>query len=214
MKRTTLQVVTGFPLFALLALGVAHGDPGSASETRNVSDFRGIDLAGVIDADVTLGKPFSVVVSGEADLLSKVITRIDDGVLVIKTKSKLPRNTHLHASVTAPDLASVSLSGVGDLKVTGVSNHELTISLSGVGSLSATGSTASLHVVSTGTGDIAAKSLAAKKAVVEMSGVGQTTLQATQALDAQLTGVGSIDVYGKPPQVKKSRTGIGDITIH
>ena len=203
------------PLFALLlASRLAHADPPAATEARSVPAFQGIDLAGVIDVRVTIGSPANVEISGEPALLSKVITTVKNGVLVIQTKPKLPNNSHLRATVTAPDLTSLALSGVGELKVSGIANDSLAVELSGVGTLRVSGSTGSLHVRASGTGDVSAKDLAAKSSTVVTSGVGDTRVQATEALDATLNGVGEINVYGHPQQIKKTRTGIGDIHIH
>jgi len=201
------------PLFALLlATRLAHADS-PAKESRSVPAFQGIELAGVIDVQVTIGSPASVEISGDADLLGKVITKVKNGVLVIETKPKLPNNSHLRATITAPDVTSLSLSGVGDLRVAGIANDSLTLDLSGVGALKVTGTTGSLRVRSSGTGDVSAKDLAAKSSTVVASGVGDTRVQATQSIDATLSGVGDITVYGHPQQVRKSRSGVGDIHL-
>jgi hypothetical protein len=208
-----LRFATAVPVISLLACGLAHADP-IASEARTVPAFHAIDLSGVLDVNVTVGKPASVEIFGDADMLAKVTTTVENGVLVVGTKKKLRKNSHLKAVVTAPDLTSLALSGVGDLKATGISNDRLAIHLSGVGSLGAEGTTGTLSVVHSGTGDVAAKNLAAKASTVEITGVGDAVVQATQSIDARLTGVGDIKVYGHPAQVKKSRSGIGDIKIH
>lgn len=202
------------PLFAiLLAYRLSHADPQLARESRSVPAFQAIEVAGVIEVEVELGKPVSVEISGEADLLARVTTKVKDGVLVIDTKEKLPKNTHLHAAVTAPDLSSLGLSGVGSLKVTRVANQRLELNLSGVGSLSAKGTTGTLRVVNSGTGDVEARQLVAKVSTVDMTGVGQAVLHTTESIDARLSGVGGIEVYGNPTHVKKKRSGIGDIRI-
>lgn len=212
MKR--LLQVTSLSLFALLlALGAAKADP-QASEARNVPAFHAIDLAGTLDVEVTVGKPMSVQVSGEADLLDRVTTVVKDGVLVIDTRREPKRRSnHLHASVTVPDLTSVAISGTGGMKVAGVANESFGISLPGTGQMSVTGSTGSLRIVVDGTGDIAAKDLAAKSAIVEVNGTGSATLRVSQSLEANVTGTGSIDVHGKPARVKKSVRGVGSIHI-
>src|SRR5678815_560857 len=70
----------------LLAIGVslAHGDT-EASQARSVGAFHAVELAGVLEVEVTVGKPASVEVSGDADLIDKVVTTVKDGVLVIST---------------------------------------------------------------------------------------------------------------------------------
>jgi hypothetical protein len=208
MKRAIALIV----VLSSAAYDAAYADPQLVSETRSVPDFHAVDLAGVIDVYVTVGQQASVVLSGEPDAIDKVTTKVKDGVLVVATRRDLPKHTqHLKATVTVPDVTLLSLSGVGDLKVTGIANHSLTVNLSGVGSLKVAGTTGSLRVDTSGTGDVSAKDLAAKASTVVSSGVGDTKVSASESIDATLSGVGDINIYGHPQQVRKSRSGVGDI---
>jgi len=211
MKR--VAQLSSLSLFALLlALGAANADP-QGSEPRSVPAFQAIDLAGTLEVDVTVGKAQTVQVSGEADLMSKVTTVVKDGVLVVDTERNMKRRHHLRVAITVPELKSVALSGTGEMKVGGLANESFGISLPGTGQLSVSGSTSSLRVVVDGTGQIAAKDLAAKSAKVEVNGTGSATLKVTDSLEANVTGTGSIDVHGKPARVKKSVSGVGSIHI-
>jgi hypothetical protein len=214
MKRAISRPsVFGLSLFALmLALGAAHADP-QASEPRNVPAFHAVELAGTMEVDVTVGKGQSVQVSGEADLLAKVTTVVKDGVLVVDTPRDLRRRHHLKVTVTVPELSAVSISGTGDMKISGVASERFAIALSGTGQLTVKGSTGSLRVDVGGTGEIAAKELIAKSANVDVSGTGSATLYVTESVQADVTGTGSIDVHGKPAKVKKSVSGVGSIRI-
>jgi hypothetical protein len=178
-----------------------------------VPEFHAIELAGTLEAAVTIGKPASVELTGDADLLDKVITTVKSGVLVLDTR--FPEhdhgNHHMKALVTVPDLSSIAISGTGSMKVTGIANESLAISLPGTGAVTVVGTTGALHVIVDGTGQVAAKDLAAKAVTVEVSGTGQATLRASQSLDATISGTGSIEVHGRPARVKKSVTGLGSI---
>jgi len=202
------------PLFAiLLAVRGAAAEPTTGREARTVEAFHAIELAGTLAVEVTLGKPLGVTITGEPALLDKVVTTVKDGVLVLDTRQKLPHRHHLRAIVTAPDLASVSLSGTGGLELSGLANDRFAISLSGTGAITASGTTGALRVTLDGTGQLAADGLAAKAVTVDMGGTGQATLRATQSLDARVSGVGSLEVHGKPATVKKLVTGVGSIHI-
>jgi hypothetical protein len=202
----------------LLAFGFvgAAADPSPTRQARSVPAFHAIDLAGVIEVEVTIGKPASVEVTGDAALFDKVITTVKDGVLVVDTRLSHhdQRGRHqLKALVTTPSLTSLAVSGAGDIKVAGIANDDLTLTVPGVGAITATGSTSVLHVKVGGAGEVAAKDLAAKDATVEVSGTGDATVRATQSLDARISGAGSIEVHGRPARIKKSVTGVGDIRI-
>ena len=196
--------------------GLAGADPASATQTRTVGAFHGVELAGVLEVEVVLGKPASVEVTGDADLVDKVTTKVQDGVLVLNTpelRNIHRRNMHLRAIVAAPDLDSLALSGTGAMKVTGVANERLAVALPGTGDLRITGTTGALRVTVSGTGNVSAKALSARDAVVDIGGTGDARLRATRSLDARISGTGSISVDGSPPQVKKSVSGLGSIHV-
>lgn len=221
MKRITLGHRVGLGLGPCLGLllacaAIAHAEP-TTSQQRQVGAFHAIELAGVMEVDVTVGKPASVEVTGDADLVDKVTTTVKDGVLVIDTPElrnhRHRRDTHLHTSVTVPDLDALTLSGTGAMKVNGIANQRLAVDLGGTGALTASGSTGALHVAVGGTGEVAGKQLMAKDVVVDVSGTGSARLNASRSLDARISGTGSIRVSGHPTQVKKSVSGLGSIHI-
>jgi hypothetical protein len=205
------------PLLALLfAYRVGHADPQLVSETRAVAEFRAIDLPGMIGVDVTVGKPASVVITGEPSLVAKVTTRVENGTLVIDTKldNQSLRDDQLKAVVTVPDLTSVSLSGMGSLRVAGIASARLAVDLSGLGSLTIKGATDTLHAKLNGAGSLVAKALIAKHATVVLDGLGSASVYATESIDANVTGAGSLSVHGHPARVKKSVSGLGSLKIH
>lgn len=222
MKRTALVGFgVGFglaPCVGLaLALGtsLAHADA-IASQERRLPAFHGIDVGGILEVEVTLGKPASVEVSADADLIDKIVTTVKDGVLVFRTpelEHVRLYNRHLRAFVTAPDMDSIRLSGVGSIKLTGVANEQLAIDVSGTGSIKTAGSTGALRARVSGTGEISARDLSARDLVVDISGTGSAQLVATRSVDARVTGTGSVDVHGHPAQVKKRVSGLGSVHI-
>lgn len=222
MKRVSTFGLGLVPVFALLlAFRLAHaesddGDHSQSSQTRSVPAFRGLDVAGVVGADVTLGQAAGVTISGDADLIDKVSTQVRDGVLVVDTRELQHvhrRNMRLHATITAPDLRSLTVSGTGSIAVTGVANDQLAVSVSGTGAIKASGSTGALNVQLSGTGEVAGRDLAAKDVVVDIRGTGSARLNATRSVDARISGTGSLSVHGHPAQVRKSVTGLGSVHI-
>lgn len=224
MKRILTCGLGLAPAFALLfALGLARaeppdtGDAPQATQPRPVSAFHGVDLAGVLTVEVALGKPASVTITGDADLIDKVTTTVKDGVLVLDTR-KLPRdrhrhNSHLRAIITAPDLSSLAITGTGTVQVTGVANDRLAIDVPGTGTIKASGSTGALSVRLGGTGEVTGKDLAARDLVVDIDGTGSARLNATRSVDVRIAGTGSLDVHGHPSQVKKTVSGLGSVHI-
>jgi hypothetical protein len=223
MKRILSGFGLGLGLEACIAVALtlashpAGADPAEVSQTRTVSAFNAVDLAGTLQVEVTLGKAASVEIVGDADLVDKVTTKVKDGALVINTPelrgNDHRRNSHLRAIITAPDLTALTISGTGGIKVGGVANDRLAISVPGTGAITATGSTGALHVDLAGTGEVAAKQLSARDVVVDIAGTGSARLNATRSLEARITGTGSVNVHGHPSQVRKSVSGVGSVHI-
>lgn len=204
-------------LVLALVSALASAEPSVVTEARTVPEFHAIDLAGVLDVNVSVGSPAKVEVTGEPALVAKVTTSVEHGVLVLDTrklrKFQTNRRDSLRVTITAPSLSSLVLSGVGSLKAAGLTGDNLAIDLSGTGEISAAGSTSALHVKISGVGDVRAKDLPARSATVELGGPGHATVRATESIDARLTGIGDIDVYGHPAQIRKSVSGLGGIHV-
>lgn len=193
------------PIALLLVSATASAAP------RDVPAFHALDLAGVIDADVTVGPAARVDITGDPDDVAKVETRVEAGVLVIRTRDRI--RGKLHATITTPQLTGVGVSGVGTLCVTKISSASFSASLSGVGDVELSGSTRALQATVSGSGALRAKQLAAESTTVELSGAGNATVQATHSLAAAISGVGDIVAYGHPATVSKSITGVGHLAM-
>lgn len=225
MKRISLLVLGLGPCVGLalaVACTLARADTASAdapqaSQPRSVPAFHAVELAGTLEVIATAGKPNSVEISGDADLLDKVTTTVKDGVLVLDTARDLDhghlRNRHLRAVVSAPDLSALSISGTGAMKVSGIANEGLAVALPGTGAITVAGATGTLRVTVGGTGEVAGKNLTARDVVVDIAGTGSARLNASRSVEARVTGTGSVDVHGHPAQVRKSVSGLGSIHV-
>jgi hypothetical protein len=204
---------TLLPMGILLAYGTARGEPTQTTEARKVGDFHAVELRGTADVVVAIGKDTRVDASGEPDLLPRLVTETKDGVLIVDTRGRLPSNNHLRVTITTPDLDGATISGTGDLHISGISNAKLEARLSGTGDLVISGATGAVRAQVSGTGDLRLKDLTAKSVYVDVNGTGEAIVYASQSVDARLSGTGDISVYGHPSQVSKSVSGLGEIKL-
>jgi hypothetical protein len=56
------------------------------TETRNVSNFKGVDVSAGIDLYITMGETESVKIVADDDIIDRIITEVKDGVLHIYVK--------------------------------------------------------------------------------------------------------------------------------
>jgi putative autotransporter adhesin-like protein len=114
--------------------------------------------------------------------------------------------------VRVPTLDALTLSGSGNVVVSGIDAERLTVSLPGSGTLTGSGTARGLDVTVSGSGTVQFARLVANDARALVSGSGSIFVTATQTLDASVTGSGAIVYAGHPQEVTKSVTGNGAIT--
>jgi len=223
--RQLTSIAALIAALALAMIGVAllvHGGGSSnsgvqgsgvaATQTRNVATFSSLDLAGSNSVTVVVGAPQSVVVHADTNLISHVTTQVVGGTLLIGDTGSFNARSPMSVDVSVPSLTALSLSGEGQISITGINAPQLTVTVSGSGQLSAAGTAARLDVTLSGDGEAQLGQLVARDVQAVVSGSGLIQVTATSSLDAAVPGDGSIVYGGNPSQVNTSVTGTGAIT--
>jgi carbon monoxide dehydrogenase subunit G len=212
--------VVAFLAAALAVLLVGQGAPFSgvqgsgvaATQSRTLPGFSSLDLTGSNEVTVHVGLPQSVVVHADSNLVGHVTTRVVAGTLDIGTTGGFTARAPMHVDVTLPALAAVTLSGSGEISVSGIDAPRLTVTLSGSGAVYASGTATRLEITLSGSGLAQLDSLTARDATAVVVGSGLIRVTATGHLSASVPGSGAI-VYAGNPQVTSSVTGSGTV-IH
>jgi hypothetical protein len=183
-----------------------------ATDTRVLSSFTAVKLAGTNRVIVQLGTPQQVVVHADSNLLDNVLTRVTSGVLTVNSRGNFTTHSPMMVAVTVPSLRAITLSGTGELTVTGAATSTFTARLSGSGTLTASGQGDRVDAALTGAGTLMLASLRARDATVVLRGTGTVVAHATRSLHATLAGTGTITYAGNPVYVIKKVTGTGTVT--
>jgi len=215
---------------ALAAVKVAWGDiadmedrdrSNDVSRTVAASDFDRLNIAGVFELKTTVGEDYSVRLSGREEDLDRTIAEVRDGVLVLDTDHKNKdgkRRIIMHSIsvvITVPALNGVDIAGVVDGDISGVDTEDFTIDVSGVAEVDFSGACGTLTADISGVGELDAEELQCRKVNVDVSGIGETRVYASESANAELNGIGRIHVYGSPAEISKSQSSpIGRITVH
>lgn len=110
------------------------------------------------------------------------------------------------------DRLKVENSGVGTLYLSGLQLADLEAECSGVGNIELSGEIGRAEFDCSGVGSIKAESLKAKSVKADVSGVGGISCFASEDIDGDVSGVGSLKYGGNPHEKKLKRSGIGDIS--
>jgi hypothetical protein len=205
-------------------------------DNRDVKNFNGVAAAGPINVIVTLGNSESCRLEGDADALASIVTEVKGNVLVIRPQTSITSWTRKYegkkitAYVTAKELASLTVSGDGNLSVNGkISTGSLATTVSGSGSIKATadvdnyngvisgsgainitGSADHAKVVISSSGTFAGKSFSTKTLTSTISGSGTVNIAVSESIRAVISGSGSVNYSGNP-SVDKTIVGSGGV---
>jgi hypothetical protein len=189
-----------------------NGSGVSKTEARTVGSFSKIDLSGSPDVEVTVGPATSVTVTADDNIVSIIETKVSGSTLSIDSRSNYSSHVDVKVKITVPTLEGVSVSGSGNIHVTGLKADAMEAGITGSGNVDLNGVADQLKAHITGSGDLRADELSAKHVRVTVTGSGDATIRATEELDATVTGSGDVHYSGDPPQVHKNVTGSGDIS--
>jgi len=195
-----------------IALLVSGSSGAAATQTRTVASFTSLDLAGSNNVTITVGRPQSVVVHADSNLINHVTTDVVAGTLVIGDTGSSTASGPMSVDVSVPSLTALSLSGSGQISATGINTPQLTVTISGSGQLSAAGTATRLDATINGSGQAQLSQLTARDVRAVVTGSGLIQVTATTSLDAAVPGTGAIIYTGNPPQLITSVTGTGVVT--
>jgi len=215
---------------AVTAVKVAWGDLSDigdrdrgedVTKTVEVADFDRIEIAGVFELDVTVGgDAYSVTLSGREGDLARTTAEVREGELVLDTherdasgKRRLIKHG-ITATVRMPALNAIDAAGVVDGKATGVNSENFSADISGVGELELEGSCGALDADVSGVGELDAEGLQCRSVKIDVSGVGEAKVYASESVDAEIAGIGKIEISGSPESVSKNNSSpFGRISV-
>ncbi len=195
----------------------AGGSGDSSSRSYAVSGFTGIVAAGSDTVEVVKGDAFAVTATGSADVLDRLLIRVDDGKLEIRRRSGDWSGTgSARVRVTMPALTTVVVAGSGDvtadsltgdegevvvagsgnIRLASVAVRDLELVITGSGKIEASGTAEEIDATIAGSGDIAAPGLTAQRADLDIAGSGNMTMAVTGAADVSTIGSGNVTLTG------------------
>jgi hypothetical protein len=220
-SRALLTVMIAFALVltgcsSLSIAGPAETVEGSgtlASETRAVSGFTEIVLAGQGEIDIVFGDSEAMSIEAEDNLLPYLTTTVSGSRLTIGTKPNinLQPTRLIRYHVTLRQLTRVEISGSGNVDLPEVVGDRLEFEITGSGNLTAAGAVDELDATLSGSGNILTGDLQAIAVDVSLLGSGNLTVWATERLHIQVGGSGSVSYYGRPADLQQAITGSGSV---
>ena len=206
---------------------------------RHLSGFNAVNIAGPYDVYITQGPTESVKVDAPSDMMSKILTEVNGGVLKIYSRHEYwnwsflwGHHRKVRVFVTIKDVTGIHISGSGDayfkegvnagalkLSVTGSGDmtgrlvtKTLECNISGSGDMRLSGRADNSTVSVTGSGDFSARDLFTLNSSVRVAGSGDARINASQRVEASVSGSGDIHYTGAAKSISSHKSGSGDIS--
>jgi hypothetical protein len=192
----------------LLLAACASMDPAPmVVETRAVAPFETIEISGNADIHVQVGAPLGLTVKASAAEIRGLSTEVRDGTLFVHWTRPVgaPWWESTDVSVTVPALAELRAMDSADARLVGLAGGQLRLAQRGSGKLDADGWVDRLEAELSGSGDLRCGELAARSAVVQLTGSGDATVRADEEIDVEVSGTGDFDLRGTPAVARQIR---------
>jgi len=105
-----------------------------------------------------------------------------------------------------------SLGGVGSMQLQGMNGDGIELNLRGAGYIALSGRARWLKADLGGLGNLDAQQCIADDVDIDLSGLGNARVTARQTANLNLSGMGSVTVYGKPQNRKVAVDGLGKVS--
>ena len=240
MKNQKQKLNILLPFF-LLILGLQScgfdanaikGDGNVISVEEKLDAFSEIDASGMFKIFLVRGDEPNIRIETDQNIHEYISFSVKRNKLTLEMESNhVYRPTRLHVFITTDKLDIINLSGASSLEadytlaseelllhISGAGDIELDVDVdklmtkvSGAGSIGITGSADEHDVTLSGAASMKCVDLITRITTIKLSGAGSADIFATEMLDANLSGVGSIRYAGEPDQTRISKSGIGSI---
>lgn len=181
-----------------------------AEEHRDMDEFSAIDLETCATVVVKVGEEPYVQLTGDDNLLSKVETSVEDGVLKVELSDDCSFRSGLELVIGIPSLERFTIEGSGDVRIEDLESDEVELAIEGSGTLHAHGSARSLVGSIEGSGSLSLADLVAEDANLSIEGSGSIEVRVASSLRYSIEGSGDI-LYTGEPELEGRIDGSGNI---
>lgn len=176
------------------------GSGSIVTEQRTVTGFDRISLEGVGRVIIDQTGSESLTITTDDNLIPHLTSEVRNGQLIIGVtgNTSLDPTDDIVFRLTVNSLDEIDVSGVGTIDVTGLASSSLRTIITGVATMTVGGTTDTQHITITGVATYLAENLQSRVATLDGTGVLTVVVRATERLDGNVCGVGSIEYFGNP----------------
>jgi hypothetical protein len=195
-----------------IAIGdVVVGKGPAKTEDRKTGSYSGLVIEAPVKMNYTVAATPSMKITAPANILPLITTEVQGRNLVIGLSKSVSMVGMIRVEAAGPSLELVTMTGSGDLKLSGESGRKLAVEVSGSGTIAAAGQVDAASFDISGSGDVKAAGLLTQDLRIDVSGSGTISAHAARSVKVDLSGSGDITIAGNPKQRSVDRSGAGEV---
>ncbi len=183
------------------------------AQSRLVTAFSSVNISGYYNVNITIGKPQSVVIKVNGNLLPYIKTEVKSKTLKIETKKGyLLRPQGIpEVDIVIPALSKLALSGNNIATVNNYRGDDLEVCSNGSNQVTGQGLADTVEFKLSGNTNIDTQKLFARKVTIDSTGNSKIFVYARDHLNITISGNGVVN-YSGSPKIKQEIHGSGAIT--
>lgn len=196
MKITSIILFAIAVLLTSCKIGGIKGNGEWTSETRDVETFSKVDVSGNFNVEIVVNESQNIVINADENLMKYIKTKAKNNTLYIYSKENLKPSDDIVINISVKDLDYIDCSGINNITALGINSKIFAVDLSGAGSIELEGETNSLNIDVSGAAELIAKKLITQNIKIDVSGAANAEIYASNTVDGDISGAGSVDLYG------------------
>lgn len=181
------------------------------TESRAVAGFSKVSLAGTGRIIIEQSGVESLTITADDNLLPHLTSNVEGGELKVRTKDgSLHPSQKIVYRLTVKSLDAIEVGGDFTVEATKLEADRLSVTLGGSGEITLAGKAHTLNMNLAGDGIYKGETFLTQKASITIAGSGRAVVAASETLDVNVMGDGSIEYIGNPT-VTKQVLGSGSV---
>jgi len=216
IKRALTFTVTFLLFISAVASGhemCVNGNGEIKAEMRSVKAFNTIDVSGIFEVNIKIGKKERLIVKADSNLLPYIVTKTNRNTLHIDSSKSICTANDLSVEIWTNSIVGLAAAGSNNISISAISSPIFKIVSDGTNEIFLTGTAGHFTAELNGTSDLDGKALKSSRTDVIINGAANAEVYASKHLNAIINGAGDLTCYGHPVSVTKQINGVGEIFI-
>ncbi len=196
MKFTLIILFVSALFLTSCKIGGVKGNGNWTNETRDVETFSKVDVSGNFNVEIAVNEKQNLLINADENLMKYIKTKVKRNTLYIYSKENLRPSDDIVINISVKNLDYIDCSGINNVNAYGIDTERFGVDLSGAGSIELEGKSNTLSIDVSGAAELIAKKLLTQDIKLDVSGAANAEIYASNTVDGDISGAGSVNLYG------------------